>query len=1236
MLRSAILFLLVGICSLGAQEINPQGVPFPAVSNARTVKGGAILPALGNKLPEVAAWYGMTVDEFRSLTQRDHSLMMDRSGRLAYACAGLALPEGAPVDPAEATTPQPITYPLSETFFLHSRPNSNRKIYLDFNGHTTSGTIWNSSFNNGNSFTTPPYDIDGNTANFSNTELNRIQGIWKRVAEDFAAYDVDVTTEDPGVEALRRSSGSDGAYGIRVCIGGSAYDWFRSGAGGVAYVGSFNWNSDTPCFSFTAQLGNGAEKSTAEATSHEVGHTLGLGHDGQTGGTEYYGGHANWAPIMGVGYGRDVVQWSQGEYTNANNKQNDTTVMTNFGAPLRTDTEGSNFNNAFPLTSAFVTVTGAISTRADVDYFRFTTGAGPVSFSTASPTSSPNLDVAMTLYDVQGNIVASSDPGNSLNASVSATVGAGVYYLSIEGTAPGNPVTSYNDYGSLGGYELTGSFQSTAENFVTVIASDATAAETPKSTATNPQTPNPATFTFTRLIVTDQPLTVPFTISGTATHGADYDMPTTVTIPARSATATITVTPEDDLVSEGTETVVVTLNNNAAYTLGNPKTATVQLRDNDLPQVNVLTPVVPQVLENSSEPLALTVRRSFAAQTRVTVRLLVTGSAIPGEDYVALPATAVLEPGAESVELLIQPIDNATFNMTKNVSVAIAADADYVVGFQSQATILILNEEAPPDVSNPTVSITSPKAKQRFESPVTSLVATGTATDNLGVTSVLFRVNGSAWTPATLTPGAWSAELASHVVPGPNLLEVRPEDSDANSSPMASLTFTVVKRRNLDVVVTGGGSALPKSGPFEVSQNYTLTAKPSAGKIFAGWTGGLTGSARSLPFTMPDADLQVTATFVDNPFGPGVAGRYVGLVQGTTLTPDTTGLLDIVVSSTGRASGKLWLAGKALPFRGEFNGSGRADVLIPAPKQPKLLASLTLDVNPNGTQQLTGTITAAAGVCTVTANRAAHDKKQPLSSEYARSYTFYLPQSPLSAPASADPSLPDGTDSAPKPRGFGVGTLSISPVGLVKWVGTLGDGTSATQTTVIDAQKRWSMYVPLHKGRGYIAGRITHDFTALSSDLQGTANWVKAPNPQDLYFPGGFVHRDHAVLGVAYTMPAKDQRALAGFNTSANNAGPLSMIEGNLEGNGLNGTLTLLPNNTTQITSDAEKLKITIAAKTGAFTGSFIHPVSRKNTQIRGVLLQGKIGKGIGSFLGTTLTNNALQSGRLEFLPAVQ
>ncbi|MEX2214475.1 MAG: M12 family metallo-peptidase, partial [Phycisphaeraceae bacterium] len=241
----------------------------------------------------------------------------------------------------DGTSGSTVSYALTDTFSLASLPGASHTIYLDFDGHVTSGTIWNTNFNGGNDFVTPAYDFDGNTASFSDSELQRIQYIWARVAEDFIPFNVNVTTMDPGSAALIKSGSSDPSWGVRVVIGGSSYDWFGQGAGGVAYVGSFNWNSDTPTFVFEAQLGNGHEKYTAEAISHEAGHTLGLSHDG-TSTTGYYEGHGSgatgWAPIMGVGYYKELVQWSKGEYSGANQKQDDLAIITSQnGFGYRTD-----------------------------------------------------------------------------------------------------------------------------------------------------------------------------------------------------------------------------------------------------------------------------------------------------------------------------------------------------------------------------------------------------------------------------------------------------------------------------------------------------------------------------------------------------------------------------------------------------------------------------------------------------------------------------------------------------------------------------------------------------------------------------------------------------------------------------------------------------------------------------------------------------------------------------------
>jgi hypothetical protein len=89
----------------------------------------------------------------------------------------------------------------------------------------------------------PAFSYDDNAAAFSVLEKRMIISIWRAVAEDFAVWDVDVTTENPGVEGLRKANNADMAYGLRVVIGGHNFDWYSNrNTGGVAYSNSFNWD----------------------------------------------------------------------------------------------------------------------------------------------------------------------------------------------------------------------------------------------------------------------------------------------------------------------------------------------------------------------------------------------------------------------------------------------------------------------------------------------------------------------------------------------------------------------------------------------------------------------------------------------------------------------------------------------------------------------------------------------------------------------------------------------------------------------------------------------------------------------------------------------------------------------------------------------------------------------------------------------------------------------------------
>lgn len=456
--RLCVLCLLAGLVLTSPSSVQAQARPAPLANSplARRLHGAEAVQGLGNRLGEIAAFHHLREAELRQLFQRDKSLWVDPVGRLFYVCEFQRSSQNGPVGESTNTPPLNPLYALDQTFKLHSRPGANRVIFLDFDGHDASTTSW------GGADSLPiarPFDTDGNPYVFGTSERTAIQYIWARVAEDYLQYDLDVTTEDPGVAALKNTG--NGRYGVRVAIGGDSEDWFGS-AGGVAYLNSFDDSQDVPCWVFPKSLGDN-EKNIGEACSHEAGHTLGLSHDGQTTGVEYYTGHGNWAPIMGVGYDRSIVQWSRGEYANANNTEDDLARMLNYGAIYRADDYGNDLGSALPLSGVQPSLWGIIGKRSDVDFFTFDAGAGRTTITARPAPRGPDLRIQLSLYDGNGTLIISSNVADSasLNAgtlpvTISQVLPAGTYHVSVDGIGFGNPLnTGYSDYGSLGQYTLS-------------------------------------------------------------------------------------------------------------------------------------------------------------------------------------------------------------------------------------------------------------------------------------------------------------------------------------------------------------------------------------------------------------------------------------------------------------------------------------------------------------------------------------------------------------------------------------------------------------------------------------------------------------------------------------------------------------------------------------------------------------------------------------------------------------
>lgn len=444
--------ILASTATSNAQPAGERPVVLP-----RAMRASEALAHLGGNGPAAAAKAGASLAEWQRVA-KDQTAWLDRNGQLFFV-------DPVADAPAAATAvAEPAPLPNSQTFLLNSKPGSSRVVYLDFDGQTVSGTAWNSTY--GEPIVAPPYDTDGSPTTWSQTEHDTIQAVWQMVAEDFAPFDVNVTTQDPGYNAINRSSSTDTAFGTRVVVSPASVVGAQCGCGGVAYVGTYDSTGANHDYYQPAWVVNSSLKSIAEAASHEAGHNLGLSHDG-TASAGYYTGHGSWAPIMGVGYSKSVVQWSKGEYSGANQTQDDFVIAGQNGLPLRTDDYGSiAAPTAAPGTA--LNVTGVIHQRTDADAFAFATGAGTVSFTATPAALGANLDIKLQLLDASGAVVASADPAvaqvssnvaSGLNASLTASVNAGTYRIVVDGVGFGDPLsTGYTDYGSVGAYSLSGSW----------------------------------------------------------------------------------------------------------------------------------------------------------------------------------------------------------------------------------------------------------------------------------------------------------------------------------------------------------------------------------------------------------------------------------------------------------------------------------------------------------------------------------------------------------------------------------------------------------------------------------------------------------------------------------------------------------------------------------------------------------------------------------------------------------
>jgi Ca2+-binding RTX toxin-like protein len=204
-------------------------------------------------------------------------------------------------------------------------------------------------------------------------------------------------------------------------------------------------------------------------------------------------------------------------------------------------------------------------------------------------------------------------------------------------------------------------------------------------------------YTFTRSGVTTNPLTVNYTIGGTATNGTDYaSIPTSVTFAANSATATVTVDPTADTTVESDETVALTLATGTGYTVGTTTAATGTIANDDVTLPSITLAVSPSsVTEDGTTNLVYTFTRSGVTTNPLTVNYTIGGTATNGTDYTSIPTSVTFAANSATATVIVDPTADTTVEPDETVALTLATGTGYTVGTPNTVTGTIANVTLP-------------------------------------------------------------------------------------------------------------------------------------------------------------------------------------------------------------------------------------------------------------------------------------------------------------------------------------------------------------------------------------------------------------------------------------------------------------------------------------------------------------------------------------------------------------
>ncbi len=377
---------------------------------------------------------------------------------------------------------------------------------------------------------------------------------------------------------------------------------------------------------------------------------------------------------------------------------------------------------------------------------------------------------------------------------------------------------------------------------------------------------NNTSVTATLSYVNSTAVSINLSLIGTASDPADYGIGTTsLTIPAGSTTATTTVTTQNDLISEGTETVIIDIGSvsggDSAVEASPAQQPTISITDDEAnPSVTLSTSTNSLNETGAGDNATLTVTMNPVASSATTVTLALSGTATGGgSDYSIDNTVLTIAAGVATATATIRAQDDPYYDDGETIIVDInsVSGGNSATESGTQQEILTFNDNE----IQPTVSLTVDSNSMGETGGSVTLTA-ALSYVNSASTSVTLGTSGTAVGGGTdFTLSSSTITIAAGNTTGTATLS---SVGDSISDP----TETVI----VDITNVSGGDNVTEATPAQ-RQTVTITDDEALPVI----------SLSSSASTVSEANALVTLT--------------------VTATPASSSVITVNLAETGTASG---------------------------------------------------------------------------------------------------------------------------------------------------------------------------------------------------------------------------------------------------------------------------------------------------------------------------------------------